>query len=128
MLRNALQDVWPLAIALVATLGALAAIVRGLSPRKQWRSLLSLHADESGGVQSLSFVLTVPIFIWLMMLVVQITQVMIATMVVHYAAYAAARSATVWIPAWVSIDEPSNCISSGRVDNVITPQRTGKYE
>ena len=50
-------------------------------------------------MQSLSFVLTVPMFIMLMLLAVQITQLMIGLMMVHYAAFAAARSASVWIPA-----------------------------
>jgi len=58
-----------------------------------------LHRDERGSVQSLSFVLTVPLFIMLMLLAVQITQLMIGQIIVHYAAFAAARSATVWIPA-----------------------------
>jgi len=55
-------------------------------------------------VQSLSFVLTVPLFIMLMLLAVQITQLMIGQIIVHYAAFAAARSAAVWIPA--RIEEP----------------------
>ncbi|MCI0358342.1 MAG: pilus assembly protein [Planctomycetaceae bacterium] len=50
-------------------------------------------------MQSVSFVLTAPIFIMLMLLAVQISQLMIGLMTVHYAAYAAARSASVWIPA-----------------------------
>ena len=67
-----------------------------LGRRRLWSAL---HRDEAGGVQSVSFVLTVPIFIMLMLLAVQITQVMIGLMTVHYAAFAAARSASVWIPA-----------------------------
>src|SRR2546423_81522 len=63
------------------------------------RSCLALHADQQGSVQSLSFVLTVPFFIMLMLLAVQITQLMIGEMIVHYAAFAAARSASVWIAA-----------------------------
>jgi hypothetical protein len=58
-----------------------------------------LHADQRGSVQSLSFVLTVPIFVMLMLLAVQVTQLMVGLVVVQYAAYAAARSAAVWIPA-----------------------------
>ena len=50
-------------------------------------------------MQSLSFVLTLPVFIFIMMMIVQVSQLMIGIVVVHYAAFAAARSAAVWIPA-----------------------------
>ena len=50
-------------------------------------------------MQSLSFVLTLPVFILVMMMIVQVSQLMIGIVVVHYAAFAAARSAAVWIPA-----------------------------
>jgi hypothetical protein len=104
MLRSVLLDLWPLAAALVLVAAALAASGRYLSLLSRWRLQNrrlwpALHGDEAGGVQSVSFVLTAPIFVMLMLLAVQITQVMIGLMTVHYAAYAAARSASVWIPA-----------------------------
>ena len=124
MLRNILLDVWPWAAALVFIVGALAALSRVLHAQVESRmskvevqgasrstfefrhstfdplaSLRRLHRCEKGGVQSVSFVLTAPVFIMLMLLAVQITQLMIGLMVVHYAAYSSARSATVWIPA-----------------------------
>jgi hypothetical protein len=79
--------------------------------RPQLRRLARLPRDENGGVQSLSFVLTLPVFVMLLMLMVQISQVMIAAIVVHYAAFAAARSAIVWIPANVGDPETENRIS-----------------
>jgi hypothetical protein len=124
MLRNILLDVAPWAVALVFVLSALAVLARILRGQVECRksnvesrdpSLLTfdfrpstfdlfailrgLHRCETGGVQSVSFVLTAPVFIMLMLLAVQITQLMIGLMVVHYAAYASVRSATVWIPA-----------------------------
>ena len=69
----------------------------GLRPRLG--RLRRLHRDQAGSVQSLSFVLTLPLFVMVMMLIVQVSQLMIGLIVVHYAAYAAARSAVVWIPA-----------------------------
>ena len=105
MIRSVLLDLWPLAAALVFVVGGLAVSGRYLRSLVRWqtggrrRLLSALHTDEAGGVQSLSFVLTAPIFIMLMLLAVQITQVMIGLMTVHYAAFAAARSASVWIPA-----------------------------
>jgi hypothetical protein len=63
--------------------------------------------------------LTVPVFVMLMLLAVQITQLMIGMIVVHYAAYAAARAATVWVPARVDVsespDEWENRIGTGRM-------------
>ena len=104
MLKSVLFDLWPLAAALVATVGGLAVSGRFLQSLSHWprvkrRLFAALHRDEGGGVQSVSFVLTAPIFIMLMLLAVQITQLMIGLMTVHYAAFAAARSASVWIPA-----------------------------
>jgi hypothetical protein len=104
MFRSVLLDLWPLAAALLLVVGALAVSARCLKSQGAWRVdrrrlWSALHRDEAGGVQSVSFVLTVPIFIMLMLLAVQITQVMIGLMTVHYAAFAAARSASVWIPA-----------------------------
>ncbi len=73
--------------------------------RLQLAHLRNLHRDEEGGVQSLSFVLTLPVFIMIMMFIVQLSQLTIAKAVVEYAAFAAARSAIVWIPANEITDE-----------------------
>jgi hypothetical protein len=104
MVRQALLDCTPLALGLVLVIGALAAIARVArrdltAAAARSGRLWSLHADQAGGVQSLSFVLTAPVFVMLMLLAVQITQLMIGLMTTHYAAYAAARAAVVWIPA-----------------------------
>ncbi len=95
--------------------------------------LRKLHFHQAGSVQSLSFVLTLPIFIMFMMLIVQATQLMIGQVVVEYAAIATARAAMVWVPApspagtipsvtlvpgqvlpspWPLATEGENCISS----------------
>jgi hypothetical protein len=120
MLKAALLDAWPLALALFLTCGALATLLRLLNVKREtwnskpgpWNAVLQrLHSNQHGSIQSLSFVLTVPIFIMLMLLAVQITQLMIGMVVVHYAAFAAARSATVWVPARLeSQDEWENRI------------------
>ena len=75
-----------------------------------------LHRDQAGGVQSLSFVLTLPVFVIVMLFIVQVSQLMIGTIVVHYAAFAAARSAAVWIPARLGHEETENCISAHYAD------------
>ena len=52
--------------------------------------LRNLHGDQCGAVQSLSFVLVLPLFVMVMLFIVQVSQLMIGTIVVHYSAYAAA--------------------------------------
>jgi len=91
-------------------------LVRLNRSRIELGRLRALHGDQSGAVQSLSFVLTLPIFVMVMLLIVQVSQLMIGTIVVHYAAFAAARSAIVWIPARLGYDETENCISSYHPD------------
>lgn len=73
--------------------------------------LRRLHGCETGAVQSLSLVLTLPMFLLFLLFIVQVSQLMIGTMVVHYAAYAAARAAIVWIPATTSDLEPPNVMA-----------------
>lgn len=92
-------------------------LVRLNHARWDWSRLRHLHRDEVGSAQSLSFVLTLPIFVMVLLFIVQVSQLMIGTIVVHYGAYAAARSAIVWIPARLEGDvELENCISSYLVD------------
>jgi hypothetical protein len=78
--------------------------------------LLNLHRDETGSVQSLSFVLTLPLFLFVMLFIIQVSQLMIGMIMVQYAAFAAARSAAVWIPAALPAPEGACCISSYAVD------------
>ncbi len=92
-------------------------VVRLAGGRIEPSRLRRLHGDQEGGVQSLSFVLTMPFFIMVLMLIVQVSQLMIGTVVVNYAALAAARSAIVWIPANLGEGaEQENQISSYEVD------------
>jgi hypothetical protein len=99
MSRELLHDCLPYFLALAASLAVLRLLI-GLSGAKfQPARLKHLLRDERGAVQSLSFVLTVPLFILIMMFIVQLTQITIARMYVEYAAYAATRSAIVWFPA-----------------------------
>ncbi len=80
--------------------------------RPEWGRLGRLHGDQVGSVQSFSFVLTLPFFLMVVLFILQISQLWITTIVVHYAAFSAARSAIVWIPSRVDpLYEPENCIS-----------------
>lgn len=71
----------------------------------KWQRLKQVHTCQQGGVQSLAFVLTMPVFVMVVLLIVQVSQLMIAQMVIHYAAFAGVRAASVWLPA--AIDDAS---------------------
>ncbi len=92
------------------------ALVRFSRVQLRLGRLFNLHRDETGSVQSLSFVLTLPLFLFVMLTIIQVSQLMIGMIVVHYAAFAAARSAAVWIPASMPAPEWTCCISSYSVD------------
>lgn len=108
--RSVLESCWPGLVALTVCFVLLRILARASGARWDWSRLERVHCCERGGVQSLAFVLTFPLFLAILMLIVQISQLMAAQMVVHYAAFAAARAACVWIPAEVcgSVDEPAN--------------------
>jgi len=89
----------PFLLAIVACLVVMRCLVWISGARLQPSYVKGLHKDEKGGVQSLSFVLTLPLFIIFMMFIVQLSQMTIGKVVVEYAGFAAARSASVWIPA-----------------------------
>jgi hypothetical protein len=116
MARAILTACWPWLILLLVLILAAWALVRFSRVQLRLGRLFELHRDEVGSVQSLSFVLTLPLFIMIMMMIVQVSQLMIGTVVVHYAAFAAARSAAVWIPAAMAAPEGPCCISSYAVD------------
>ena len=97
---------------LVLGVGAAALLVWLSGARWQAVRLGQLHRDQTGAVQSLSFVLTLPLFILVMLFIIQVSQLMIAAAVVQYAAFAAARAAIVWIPANLGPEEQANCFGN----------------
>ncbi len=117
MTRGVLIACWPWLVALAVLVLAAHFLLRLSNARLRLGRLRQLHGDQGGAVQSMSFVLTLPVFIMVMMLIVQISQLMIGMVVVQYAAYAAARSAAVWIPARLPAPEGENCISAYEVES-----------
>lgn len=99
MHRQILISLLPCLAALAAAFVALRLLARLSGARLNLGRLRELHRCQDGGVQSLSFVLTLPLFLMIVMFIVQVSQLMIGLMVINHAAYAAARSACVWIPA-----------------------------
>jgi len=120
MSRAVLCDCLPWAALLLISCAVLWLLVLANRGGFHFRRLLRLHRNESGSAQSLSFVLTLPLFIALLLFIVQVSQLMVGTMVVHYAAFAAARAATVWIPAGVgsrlSWSMAENCVDGYSID------------
>ena len=71
-----------------SSLAGCALLLAGLSrARLELGRLRQLHADQRGSAQSLSFVLTLPLFIMVLLFIVQVSQLMIGKVVVEYAAY-----------------------------------------
>ena len=99
MHRQILEACLPIAIILVVACGLLNLTIKLSRASWDWKRFKKLHRDQSGGVQSLAMVLTLPIFMAIICMIVQLSQLMIGMMGVHYAAYAGARSASVWLPA-----------------------------
>jgi hypothetical protein len=99
MQRHVLLAILPEIAVLAIAVGAAWLLIRLTRSRPDWRHAARLASDQRGAVQSLSFVLTVPLFIMVMMFIVQLSQLTIAKVVVEQAAVASARSAQVWIPA-----------------------------
>ncbi len=86
---------------LLLSFGTLFLLARASRARLELGRLRQLHADQVGTAQSLSFVLALPLFIMVLLFIVQVSQLMIGQIVVEYAAVAAARAAVVWIPSYL---------------------------
>lgn len=119
---------WPELVGIALCILTLNLLLRANGVRLKLGHLGKLHGDQVGGVQSLSFVLTVPLFIFVMMFIVQLSQLTIAKVVVEYSAFAAARSASVWIPASTEmIEEGPNRISSRTLVETENPSGSDEY-
>jgi hypothetical protein len=99
MHRAILEACFPYFLWLLAGFGGLWLLARVSGARLAPARLRSLHRSQEGSVQTLSFVLTLPIFMMIVLFIVQVSQLMIGITIVHYAAFAAARAASVWLPA-----------------------------
>jgi hypothetical protein len=108
MQRAILIACFPYFLWMLAAFAGLWLMLRLSGGRLELAKLRDLHRCQQGGVQTLSFVLTLPVFMMIVLFIVQVSQLMIGITVVHYAAFAAARAASVWIPAHLSLDEPAN--------------------
>ena len=99
MHRAIVEQCLPGFITLAVLSGLLWGVARFSGARFRVGRLAELHSCQAGGVQSLAFVLTLPLFLMILLFIVQVALLMIGLVTVNYAAFAAARSAAVWIPA-----------------------------
>ncbi|MDB4370758.1 pilus assembly protein [Mariniblastus sp.] len=125
----------PWVICLVVAVVAARVLLAISGAKLDFSRLSKVHTNESGSVQSLSFVLTLPFFVMVLMLIVQVNQIMFGNILVHYSAFAAVRSASVWIPANRDpVFETANRISSFELEphpegqlGRIVPTLDGKF-
>jgi len=115
MHRAILEACFPWFLWLVAAFAGLWLVARVSGASLNVARLRRLHHCQEGSVQTLSFVLTLPLFMMIVLFIVQVSQLMIGITVVHYAAFAAARAAIVWLPAEMP-DEPQNTMDPITVD------------
>jgi hypothetical protein len=82
--------VWLASAVVVSVITARA--LRGLN----WGRLRELARCESGAAYSLAYVLTFPLYLWMVCLLIESSMLLVTKLGTVYAAYAAARSAVVW--------------------------------
>lgn len=102
MNRAVLQACLPAFIALGVAFALLTVLVRFSGAKLNLKRLRDVGRCNRGSVQSLSLVLTLPLFVMVVLFILQVSQLMVARIVIEYAAFAAARAAIVWVPAQVS--------------------------
>lgn len=86
---------WIWAIWIVSVI-LLVVLTRHILRAIDFRQWTAVFRDEDGAAYSLSYVLVFPIYLLLVMLVIQVTFILIVKLGTVYAAYAAARSQIVW--------------------------------
>ncbi len=112
MVNNVMFACLPWLVVLAIALLAARVLIAISHARLNLQRVRQLNACQEGSVQSLGFVLTIPFFLMIVMLIIQVSQVMLGNVLVHYAAFTSARSAVVWIPTNTNLNETENRISS----------------
>ena len=75
-----------------------------------YRAMRTRQRDDKG-TAALEFALVFPIAFVIVLIMIQSSLLVAGNIAVHYAAYAAARAAIVWIPEDASLEEPRNVLA-----------------
>lgn len=95
--------------------------------RLQTKTIGNLHKDDRGASYHLGFTILLPFFVLFIVFVVELALLLNSKMNVTYAAYAAARSATVWLAADdLPIEERLGMIHVAAV-NALAPIASGRH-
>ncbi|MFK7822062.1 MAG: hypothetical protein AB8G99_25415 [Planctomycetaceae bacterium] len=81
------------------TVIAIGFLLMGCLPERRQRSLVAIARDEDGAAYSLGLAILMPLYTLLICFVIECTLLLVVKIGVTQAAFAAARSAGVWLPA-----------------------------
>src|SRR5262249_2808563 len=90
---RSVESVWLVGI---LALTAVAALILRTPPASRWPRWQEVLHGEEGASYTLSYVLTIPIYVLLVALILESSLLLVAKVGTRYAAYAGARSAIVW--------------------------------
>lgn len=93
---RSVADVW---IVWAACIVALIVTTRSATIRLKSLCWRRLHADERGASYTVALSLIIPFYMVVLATIIESTQILVVKMGTVYAAYSAARSAIVWVPA-----------------------------
>lgn len=93
-----IDTIAPVLATWIVSASALAWLTRRVIVRSPWRRLRRLGRSERGAAYTLSVVLVLPIFILLIAVITETTLLLQTKIGTSYAAFAAARTAAVWLP------------------------------
>jgi Flp pilus assembly protein TadG len=121
---NLLEGTQPIAIAWLIGAAVIVACLRAIARKSPHRSWRDLARAEDGASYSLGFMIVMPIFVLTVCLVVETTLILVTKIGTTYAAYAAARSAVVWVPSGVGSDAAQAKMKTAAVQ-AMTPFASG---
>ena len=73
------------------------------------------RTSGQAGTAAIEFALVLPVALSIVLILMQSVMLVTGNLNVHYAAYAGARAAIVWVPEKVSYDEPRNVVADASV-------------
>lgn len=122
-LTESVLDIWLLWFAAAA---GLVYLTRGAILRLRRWNVRKLAEEETGASYTLSLVLVMPIYIFLICLIIECTLMLVVKTGTLYAAYAAGRSAIVWVPAESNDPDHAQVEVTRAAVQALTPFASGR--